>query len=117
MTLGLLGRTVAVGLATFLLVGVAVTELLQSRIEFSLFVGIPAGLVAGALAATLVARASSAGAPAQRRRLAGVFGAFAASFLLVLAAGVVLPLGTVVAILGGVGVGIVVAVASYLRPR
>ncbi|KTG30815.1 hypothetical protein [Haloferax profundi] len=40
----------AVGIAAALLVGVAVTEFASHWIFFSLFVGIPAGLVAGVIA-------------------------------------------------------------------
>ena len=42
------------GLATLVVVGVAVTELASARIEFSLFVGIPAGVTAGVAAAAYV---------------------------------------------------------------
>jgi hypothetical protein len=111
----LLGLTLAAGVATFLIVGVAVTELLQSRIEFSLLVGLPVGLVAGAIAAGLVAWGTSKGAPAQRRRLATAFGAFGAGFLVVLVAGILLSIGTIISIVIGVGVGIIVAVVFYLR--
>lgn len=113
MNLRLLGFTLAAGIATFLIVGVAVTEVLQSRIEFSLLVGIPVGLVAGAVAAALIAWGTTEGAPTQRRRVAIAFGAFAASFLVVFAAGVLLPAGTVVGILAGIAVGVVVAIVSY----
>jgi len=113
MNLRFLGLTVAAGLATFLIVTVAVAELLQPRIEFSLLIGVPAGLAAGAVAATLVALGSTEAAPPQRRRVATAFGAFAASFLGVLAAGIVLPVGTVVGIVAGIVVGVVVAIAAY----
>lgn len=76
MNCKLLRLTLAAGVATFLIVGVAVTELLQSRIEFSLLVGSPVGLVAGAIAAGLVAWGTNNGASAQRRRLATAFGTF-----------------------------------------
>lgn len=115
MNTRLLGLTLAAGLATFIVVGVAVTELLQSRIAFSLLVGLPAGLVAGALTAALVAWGVTEGAPAQRRRLATAFGTFGVGFLVVLIAGSFLPVGMAFTIVIGVGVGIVVAIASYLR--
>lgn len=115
MNLRLLGLTIAAGLATVIIVGVAVTELLQSQIEFSLLVGIPVGLFAGAVVAALVAWGTTEGAPTQRRRVAIAFGAFATSFLAVLAAGVVLPIGTVLGITLGIGVGVVVAIVSYWR--
>lgn len=117
MNLRLLGLALAAGLATFLLVGVVVTELLASRIAFSLLVGIPAGLFAGAVVATLVAWASDAGGPPERRRLATAFGTFAATFLLVLVVGAVVPVGMTIGVLAGVVVGVVAAVGSYVRAR
>ena len=45
-----------VGLCAALLVGGVVTDLLATRIWPSLFVGIPAGLVAGAVTAVVVGR-------------------------------------------------------------
>nr|WP_240792398.1 hypothetical protein [Salarchaeum sp. JOR-1] len=111
----LLGLTLAAGVATFLIVGVVVTELLQSRIEFSLLVGLPVGVVAGATAAGLVAWGTNRGAPAGRRRLATAFGTFGAGFLVVVVAGSLLHIGTGTSIVIGVGVGSAVAVASYLR--
>lgn len=42
-----IGAALVAGIATFLVVGVAVTELAFAWIEFSLFVGVPVGLVAG----------------------------------------------------------------------
>lgn len=117
MNLRLLGRTLVAGLVAFLVVGVAVTELLSARIEFSVLIGTPAGLVAGALAAALVAWGTSAGAPPQRRRLATACGAFAAGLLLVLALGALVQMGTVVGTVLGVVVGLIAAAAAYLRPR
>ena len=115
MNYRLFGLALAAGLATFLVVGVAITELLQSRIEFSLLVGLPAALVAGALAAGLVAWGVNEGAPAQRRRLATAFGTFGVGCLVVLVAGIFLPIGTTISIVLGAGVGVVAAIASYLR--
>ena len=45
---------VGVGLATFLVVAVALVETLAARIAFSAFVGLPVGVAAGAVAAALV---------------------------------------------------------------
>jgi hypothetical protein len=121
MNLRLLGTTIAAGIATVLVVGLAVTELLQPRIEFSLLVGIPAGLFAGAVVAAAVAWGSSAGSTAQRRLLASSIGAAATTFLVVVGAGVVLALGVagtvVVGVLLGTVVGVAVAVVNYVRLR
>jgi len=111
----LLGLVLAAGVATFLVVGSAVTELLQSRISFSLLAGLPVGLVAGAVAAALVAWGVNEGEPLQRHRLATAFGAFGVGSLVVLFVGIILSLGTIISIVIGVAVGIIVAFASYFR--
>ncbi len=59
MTLKSVLVSLSLGIVAFLVVGILVTELVSPWIEFSLFVGIPAGIVAGvvvALATTLVRR-------------------------------------------------------------
>ena len=48
-----LALALAAGTAAFLLVGVAVTEVTQPWVEFSLLLGMPAGVAAGAFAAAL----------------------------------------------------------------
>lgn len=115
MNLKSLGLALAAGIATFLIVTVAVTELLAPRIYFSIFVGIPAGLLAGAAAAALVALGVADDAPAQRRRLARSFAAFAAVFLGVLVVGGLTTVGVVILIVAGVLLGTLVAVATYVR--
>lgn len=115
MNLRKLGLTIAAGIATVLVVGVAVTELLQPRIEFSLLVGIPAGLFAGAVVAAVVAWSVGEGRSAQQRRLAVALGSFAAAFLAVLVAGALLSVGTVLGTVAGVAVGLVAALGAYLR--
>jgi hypothetical protein len=115
MNFGSIGRLVATGLATFLLVTVTVTELLQSRIEFSLLVGIPAGLVAGAVAGGVVAWGFADGAPERRRRIASSFGAFAMTVLVTIVAGLLLPIGIALTIVVGTVVGLMTAVGVYRR--
>jgi len=112
MNFGSIGRLVATGLATFLLVTVTVTELLQSRIEFSLLVGIPAGLVAGAVAGGVVAWGFADGAPERRRRIASSFGAFAMTVLVTIVAGLLLPIRIALTIVVGTVVGLMTAVGS-----
>jgi len=78
------GVATAAGVTTFLLVTVAVTSLFERWIEFSVFVGLPAGLLAGVLAFGTVAYRLAETAPAGRRRLVGAVGGFSAAFLLAL---------------------------------
>jgi hypothetical protein len=78
------GVATAAGVTTFLLVTVAVTTLFERWIEFSVFVGLPAGLLAGVLAFGAVAYRLAGAAPARRRRLVGAVGGFCAAFLLAL---------------------------------
>ena len=78
------GVATAAGVTTFLLVTVAVTGLFERWIEFSVFVGLPAGLLAGVLAFGVVAYRLAGAAPARRRRLVGAVGGFSAAFLFAL---------------------------------
>ena len=55
MTLESLAYALIAGVAAFLAVGVAVTEIASAWIEFSVFVGLPAGVVAGIVVAAAVA--------------------------------------------------------------
>lgn len=113
-------RSVAValasGIAAFFLVGIAVTAFAEQWIEFSLLVGIPAGLTAGALAAAGVAYGLAEGAPTERRRLAISFAGFGVTFLVILlvAAGLFhLPLTLSISV-GTVG-GLIAAAGAYVR--
>ncbi|MFB6139888.1 MAG: hypothetical protein ABEJ26_05585 [Halosimplex sp.] len=100
----------AAGLAVFVVVGAAVTEFALRWIEFSLFVGLPVGVVAGVTAAALVVLGSAGGAPVRQRRVAAALGAFGVAFLLAFAVAVggfsipnsrALTLATLVALLAG----------------
>jgi len=103
------------GVAVFLVVGVAVTEFAGSWIEFSLLLGIPAGLAAGVFTAGAVYLGLADGAPADRRRVAGAFVAFGVAFLIGLVAlGWVLNIGVTTAIIVSIVVAVVVAVVAYL---
>ncbi len=115
MNLRSIGRLIAASLATFLVVTVAVTELLQSRIEFSLLVGIPAGLVAGVVAGGVVVWSFADGAPERRRRIASAFGAFAIAVLIAIIAGLLLPVGAVLTIAVSTVVGLLTAIGVYSR--
>lgn len=107
---------VAAGVAAFLVVGVAVTELTHPWIEFSLFLGIPAGLAAGAFVAAGVYLGLADDAPTRRRRIAGTFAGFGAGFLVALIVlGGVLNLGVTLALVAAGVVGLVVAAVAYLR--
>lgn len=78
----------AAGIATFLLVGVAVTDLLAQNVGFSLFVGGPVGLIAGAIAATVVYLGLDADRPTVERRPALAFGAFGTALVVAFVVGV-----------------------------
>ena len=115
MRLTTLGFALAAGVAGLLVVGVLATELgTAAGIEFSLFVGIPAGLVAGVAAAVVVFLRFEAPEAARRRpavALAGFGVAFVVA-LLVAAGGlglrnsVALPVAAVVGLVGA-GVAVV----------
>ncbi|WP_336364981.1 hypothetical protein [Halalkalicoccus salilacus] len=82
----LFGLALAAGVATFLIVGVAITEFAQPWVEFSLFLGIPVGFVAGAFTAAAVYFGLADDELAQRRHIAGAFARFGVVFLVVLIA-------------------------------
>lgn len=103
-------RVIAVGLTTFLVITVAVTELLQSRIEFSLLVGIPVGLVAGVIITALLVRGFADGPSERERWISASFGAVSIAVLVVIVAGALLQVGTTMAAIAGTIVGLVTAV-------
>jgi len=115
MKLKTLTIALAAAIAAFVIVGVAVTELAGQRVEFSLFVGIPAGLFAGAAAGAAVAFGLGS-EEAGNRRIAFGFGAFGVAFLVAFLVGAfLLSVGVVLSILVGVVVGLVAAPIGYLR--
>lgn len=99
-------RPLAAGVAVFLVVALVVTELLAPRIEFSVLVGLPAGIVAGLAAAAFVAvRQGSPGTG--RRRGAIAFGNAGVAFVVVLV-GAVWLLGLPVTLAIGTAAGVAV---------
>lgn len=107
---------VVAGIAAFILVGVAVSESTSAAIEFSVFLGIPAGAVAGIAAAASVYRLSGARDPATRRMaLAG--GGFGVVFLLVALPGVVLGIRGSITLPVATAAALAGAAAAYLRSR
>lgn len=115
MNLKTLALVFGAAIATFLLVGIAVTELVQPWIEFSLFVGIPAGILAGAIAGALVALGLQTDAPDQRKRVAQSFAAFGLVFLAVVVGVNLAGLGMLISTLAGVVVGSFASIGVYLR--
>ena len=110
------GLALLSGIAVFLVVGAAVAGFMRSYIEFSLLLGIPAGLASGAFTAAAVYLGSADDTPVGRRRIAGAFAAFGLSFsvLLVVLGGIVAT-GMLTAILSSIVVALAVAVVAYLR--
>ena len=102
------------GIAAFLVVGVAVTELLGSVVGFSLFVGIPVGVLAAVVVAAFVLVGSRPGAAGGRRRAALAVSGFSVTFLVVAVLGVLLGFRNSVALLVAAVLGAFVAVGSYL---
>jgi len=115
MTFKTLGYAFAAGIATFLVVGVTLTELASVWTEFSLFVGLPAGIVAGGLVAAAVAFGLTDDTPSRQRRIAGSIAGFGVGFLAAVVAGSLAGLGVVSAMAIAVGVGLVAAVVRYRR--
>lgn len=104
------------GIAAFLIVGVAVTEVAQSWIEFSLFIGIPSGLATGAFTAAAVYLGLADDAPGDRRRVAGAVAVFGVVFLIALVVlGWLLNIGVTTALTVSVVVALVGGAVTYLR--
>lgn len=80
-----------------------------------MFVGIPAGLVAGAVAAAAVALGLGEDKSARRRRVATSVGVFGIGFLATLAVLAIAGQGLVVSTGAGLAVGVVAAVVGYRR--
>lgn len=111
-----LGLALTAGVATFLIVGVAITEFAQPWVEFSLFLGIPVGFVAGAFTAAAVYFGLADDELAQRRHIAGAFVGFGVVFLIVLIAlGSLLNLGVTFALGIAFVVGMLVGIGAYVR--
>jgi len=105
-----LALALGAGLAAFLAVGAAVTEFALRWVEFSLFVGLPVGLVAGVTAAAAVLLGRGETASARARRVAAAVGGFGVAFLVAFAVAVgvfslpnsrALTLASIVAVLAG----------------
>lgn len=110
------GVALAAGIAIFLIIGVAITELAQSWIEFSLFLGIPAGFAAGAFTAVAVYLGLADNAPAHRRRITGAFAGSGTVFLVVLIVlGGLLNLGVTLALGIAFVVGFLTGIGVYVR--
>ncbi|WP_254763148.1 hypothetical protein [Natrinema marinum] len=113
MRLRTLGSAAAAGTATFLLVFAVVSELLLPYIEFSVLVGLPAGIAAGvSVAAVVLVQFGRDGDPT-RRALARALRAFGVAFLAVfvvawLGSGVTIAIaaGTLLGTLAGIVVGV-----------
>lgn len=114
MTLRNAGLALGAGLAIFIVVGVIVTELASTWIEFSLFIGLPAGLIGGVAVAAFVYYRLGSPDPTRRRPATALTG-FGAAFLVVLFGGVTFGLRNSVALPIATVAGGIAAVALYLR--
>jgi peptidoglycan/LPS O-acetylase OafA/YrhL len=106
------GAALLAGGATAFVVFVAVSEALLDEIEFSVFVGIPAGLVAGALVTALVLYVRRDDRSPSLARAAGAFGV---ALLSVVALGITAGAGVLATTGGAVLVGLLVGLGVYLR--
>lgn len=114
MRLRTVGYAFAAGVAAFLVVFAAVAELLVPSVEFSVLLGLPAGLVAGGIVAAAVLVAAGQEADPTRRALATGLGASPVALLVSFVAAVwglgwpvtsSLVGGAAVGVLAGLGTG------------
>lgn len=118
MHLRTLGYALAAGVATFLVVFVAVSELLVPTIEFSVLVGIPAGLIAGvaAIAGVLLGLGERSRGPT--RSLAVALGTFGLVLLVALVGALLLlKVSLTLSLVGGTVLGVLGALAAFLWHR
>lgn len=107
------------GLATFIAVGVIVTELAVPAIAFSLFVGFPAGLLSGVAVLIVTYRWLPPSRPPSDRRpaLAAVaFGTVFVGVLLVATGGLGLRSSVALLFAGATGIGAAIATALGWKP-
>jgi hypothetical protein len=117
MDLRTLVAAAAAGLATFLVVAAAVSELLLPVVAFSVLVGVPAGLVAGAAVAAVVLLAIG-DRDRRRRRLALALSAFGVTLLAVFGVAVwVGRAGVTASLVAATLAGLLAGAAAYLRDR
>ena len=114
MSLRNAGLAVGAGIAVFIVVGAVVTEVAASSIEFSLFVGLPAGIVAGIASAVFVYLGLGSPGSGAHRPAVGLT-AFGAAFLVTLLAGAVGGLRNSVTLPIAAGVGVVIGIIVSLR--
>lgn len=110
------GSALIAGVATFLVIGVTVTEVAAARVDFSVAVGLPAGLLAAVAVAGIVNAVGSQNRPGWPQRLAGAIVAFSAAYLIVLV-GLGFVAETEFATRVGIGavVGVIFAAAMAVR--
>jgi len=111
------GLALLAGLATFVVVGVGATELVAPQVEFSLFVGIPVGLLAGVAAAALVFARLEDPSPGRRRPANAVAG-FGVGFVVAVLLGAgVLGMRYSIAIPAAAVVGVLAAAVAAALER
>ncbi|MFB6136975.1 MAG: hypothetical protein ABEJ42_01355 [Halobacteriaceae archaeon] len=112
-----LGAALLGGAGTVLVVA-AVSALLAPQVEFSVLVGLPAGLVAGAaVAAGLLVSLGPTATPTRRTLAAGV-ATFGATVLVVVAVGAGADLASVtLSLAAGTALGVLAGAAVFLRRR
>ncbi|WP_207586257.1 hypothetical protein [Halomontanus rarus] len=108
----------AAGIAAFLIGGVTVTEVARPWIEFSLFLGIPAGLALGTFVAAAVSLGLADDATQHRHRIAVSLAGFGVSFLVTLVVlGGLVTIGAILALVVSFAAGLVAAAVIHLRRR
>lgn len=104
------------GFAGFMLATVAVTAALEPRVEFSILVGLPVGIVTGLVLVWFVySRSTQANRTAGERRVANALSAAGVSFVLVFAVAATLGAGVTIALAIAVLVAAIAGVGMHQR--
>lgn len=114
MKLRTLALALAVALATFLFVGVGVAQVVGPYVGYSLFVSLPAGILAGVAAAAFVVTGFDAERGTHRRTASVALARFGVGFVAAFVVGALLS-GAALAVVVGSVTGLAAAAGTLLR--
>lgn len=104
------------GFAGFMITTVAITDLLESQVGFSIFVGLPAGILVGLITTWYVYTRQTRGTPGSSGpRVSTALVAAAVAFIVAMALGVTFGGGATTSLIIAVAIAVVAGIAMYLK--